>query len=67
MFKLKKTASDLTWNHSKRIKDGYLRHPKDSLAWGEVDKSWPEFAAKPRSLRLAILADGVNPFGNLSS
>jgi len=67
MFKSERTATDLTWHHSKRTRDGYLRHPADSPAWGEVDKRWPEFAAEPRNLRLAISADGVNPFGNLSS
>ncbi|KAL6350674.1 hypothetical protein AAG906_028127 [Vitis piasezkii] len=41
--------------------DGKMRHPPDSPSWKVIDHRWPDFAAKPRKLRLAISADGINP------
>ncbi|RVX18196.1 hypothetical protein CK203_004041 [Vitis vinifera] len=34
--------------------DGKMRHPSDSPSWKVIDHRWPDFAAEPRNLRLAI-------------
>ncbi|KAL0544362.1 hypothetical protein IC582_019476 [Cucumis melo] len=60
-------AENLTWHASERIEDRKLRHPADSPAWKLVDFKWPDFGSKPRNLRLALSADGVNPHGDMSS
>ncbi|KAL3639371.1 THO complex subunit 7 [Castilleja foliolosa] len=44
-----------------------MRHPADSTAWKEFDKEYPGFAADPRNVRLALVTDGFNPFGNMST
>ena len=36
-------------------------------AWKVVDHKWPDFAAEPRNLRLALSADGINPHSLMSS
>ena len=39
-----------------------MRHPADSDTWKDVDQKWPDFASESRNLRLALSADGFNPF-----
>ena len=67
MFQLVQTTKDLTWHAHQREIDGHLRHPTDSPSWKLVDHKWPNFAAEPRNLHLAISADGINPHSSLSS
>nr|XP_016485194.1 PREDICTED: uncharacterized protein LOC107805637 [Nicotiana tabacum] len=59
-------ASDMTWHHDQRLKDGVLRHPADSDAWKHFDTCNPGFARDPRNVRLGLASDGINSFGNLS-
>ena len=44
-----------------------MSHPADVEAWQDFDRKHPTFADDPRNLRLAIAADGFNPFGNFRS
>lgn len=67
MFQSVQTSKDLTWHAYQKEIDGYLHHPADSPSWKLVDHKWPDFAADPRNLRLAISADGINPHSSLSS
>ena len=64
MFKSASTAQLLTWYSNRRIEDGQMRHPADSPSWRSVDYRWPDFGNEPRNLRLALSADGINPFNN---
>nr|XP_021861027.1 uncharacterized protein LOC110800050 [Spinacia oleracea] len=38
-----------------------------SVQWRNIDKKYPEFGKEVRNLRLTLCADGVNPYGTLSS
>ncbi|XP_073131634.1 uncharacterized protein [Henckelia pumila] len=67
LFRNKEICKELTWHVDKRVLDGYLRHPADAPAWKVVDHKWPDFAAEPRNLRLALSADGINPHSLMSS
>ncbi|KAA0054990.1 transposase [Cucumis melo var. makuwa] len=60
-----KNVKDRNEERNERIEDGKLRHPADSPAWKLIDFKWPDFDFKPRNLRLALSADGVNPHGTL--
>ncbi|KAL3651956.1 hypothetical protein CASFOL_004958 [Castilleja foliolosa] len=44
-----------------------MRHPADSAAWKDFDRDYPQFAAEPRNVRLALATDGFNPFGDMST
>ena len=44
-----------------------MRHPADSIAWKEFDKTYVEFAKDPRNVRLGLATDEFNPFGNMST
>ena len=67
MFGTSHVAKDLTWHEDGRKVDSYIRHPVDLPAWKLVDHMWPDFESEPRNLRLAISADGVNPFSNFGT
>ncbi|CAL8991373.1 unnamed protein product [Prunus brigantina] len=41
-------------------------HPADREAWKEFDRTFPEFAADPRNVRLGLATDGFNPYGVLN-
>ncbi|GKG58834.1 transposon, En/Spm-like protein, partial [Tanacetum coccineum] len=45
-----------------RTMDGKLRHPADGLAWKGFDARYSDFTLDPRSVRLGLASDGVNPF-----
>ena len=62
MFRSKRLAEDLCWHSSNASTDGTMRHPVDSVTWGQINSKWPEFAAEARNLRLGISTDGMNPF-----
>ncbi|XP_019231381.1 PREDICTED: uncharacterized protein LOC109212211 [Nicotiana attenuata] len=66
LFTSSEIASDMTWHHDQRLKDGVLRHPADSDAWKHFDTSNPGFFRDPRNVRLGLASDVINPFGNLS-
>ncbi|XP_028111673.1 uncharacterized protein LOC114309984 [Camellia sinensis] len=67
MFQSAKITKDLTWHAHERDSNGTMCHPADFPSWKLVDHKWPDFAAEPRNLRLAISADGINPHSSLSS
>jgi hypothetical protein len=54
--------------HAKNISpDDVLRIPTDGFALNYIEENWPIFQEEPRNVRLALAADGVNPFGELRS
>ncbi|KAL6569968.1 hypothetical protein OROMI_014482 [Orobanche minor] len=67
LFMSSKTSKKMVWHKQKRIDDDYMRHPVDSTAWNDFDSEFPQFSNDPRNVRLALAADGFNPFGNLST
>ncbi|CAL8163094.1 unnamed protein product [Prunus armeniaca] len=60
------TATDMRWHQEKRVDDDVMRHPADGEAWKEFDRTFPEFAADPRNVRLGLATDGFNPYGVLN-
>ncbi|KAI5343116.1 hypothetical protein L3X38_010992 [Prunus dulcis] len=60
------TATYMRWNKEKRVDDDVMRHPADGEAWKEFDRTFPEFAADPRNVRLELDTDGFNPYGVLN-
>ncbi|KAI5335864.1 hypothetical protein L3X38_025998 [Prunus dulcis] len=60
------TATYMRWHKEKRVDDDVMRHPADGEAWKEFDRTFPEFAADPRNVRLGLATDGFNPYGVLN-
>ncbi|WMV58016.1 hypothetical protein MTR67_051401, partial [Solanum verrucosum] len=45
-----KTSPLMSWHHDKRVDDGVMRHPADSMAWKKFDELHPSFVAEPRNV-----------------
>ncbi|CAL9012462.1 unnamed protein product [Prunus brigantina] len=56
----------MRWHKEKRVEDDVMRHPADGEAWKAFDRTFPEFAAEPRNVRLGLATDGFNPYGVLN-
>ncbi|GJY04667.1 zinc finger, CCHC-type containing protein [Tanacetum coccineum] len=67
LYKFEKTTKDMRWHNMGRTMDGKLRHPTDGLAWKGFDARYSDFASDPRSVRLGLASDGVNPFRTMST
>ncbi|XP_057998652.1 uncharacterized protein LOC110631536 [Hevea brasiliensis] len=64
LFMSTKTASLMRWHKDKRVDDGVMRHPADSMAWISFEKLHPNFASDSRNVRLGLASDGFQPFVN---
>ena len=49
------------------MNDGLLKHPADSEVWESFDSKYIEFSSEPHNVRLGLVADGFNPYENMSS
>ncbi|XP_057444023.1 uncharacterized protein LOC130736195 [Lotus japonicus] len=67
LFMSKQIADDMKWHKNKRVDDGVMRHPADSLAWKRFDDNHELFASDPRNVRLGLASDGFNSFGIMST
>jgi hypothetical protein len=47
---------------NKRI-DGLVRHVADSKACAHINSRWLDFVSESCNVRLGLVADGVNPYG----
>ncbi|GKC22562.1 zinc finger, PHD-type containing protein [Tanacetum coccineum] len=57
----------MTWHATgKCTEPGKMQHPVDGRAWKEFDTKYSNFATEPRNVRLGLVVNGFNPFGNLS-
>ncbi|CAL1399233.1 unnamed protein product [Linum trigynum] len=57
----------MRWHKDNRVDDDILRHPADVQTWKDFDAAHNWFASDPRNVRLELLSDGFNPFGNMST
>nr|XP_033514427.1 uncharacterized protein LOC117279086 [Nicotiana tomentosiformis] len=64
LFMSSKTSSLMTWHHDKRVDDGIMRHPADSIAWKTFDELHQSFDVEPHNIRLGLAIDGFQPFEN---
>ncbi|XP_050387917.1 uncharacterized protein LOC126804334 [Argentina anserina] len=66
LYMSRHTSSEMRWHGERRVDDDTLRHPADGEAWKTFDRSFPDFAADVRNVRLGLATDGFNPFGSMS-
>ncbi|XP_065848265.1 uncharacterized protein [Euphorbia lathyris] len=67
LFMSSEMALNMRWHKEKRVDDGILRHPADSIAWKSFDQQHELFATDARNVRMGLATDGFQPFGNMSS
>ena len=61
------TASNMRWHSVRTEEEGTLTHPADGEAWKHFDKTYPNFAAESRNVRLGLCTDGFSPFSQFGS
>ncbi|CAL9001398.1 unnamed protein product [Prunus brigantina] len=57
----------MRWHVIKCLKYGFMRHISDSPSWKHLYALYPDFESKIRNIRLGLVSDGFNPFGNMSN
>lgn len=60
LFMYTKTSTHMIWHNDKRVDNGIMRHPADSMKWKSLDELHPSFAAEPRNIRLGLDNDGFS-------
>ncbi|KAM2904212.1 hypothetical protein COP2_003958 [Malus domestica] len=66
LYMLTHTATDMRSHKEKRVDEDVLRHHADGEAWKEFDRTFPDFAADFRNVKLGLAINGFNPFGILN-
>ncbi|GJU75637.1 CACTA transposable element [Tanacetum coccineum] len=67
LYKSSHTAKEMIWHATgKCTEPGKMQHLVDGRAWKNFDTKYLNFAKEPRNIRLGLVADGFNPFENLS-
>nr|GEX87562.1 hypothetical protein [Tanacetum cinerariifolium] len=67
LYKSSHTAKEMIWHATgKYTKPDKMQHLVDGRAWKNFDTKYSDFAIEPRNVRLGLVVDGFNLFGNLS-
>ncbi|WMV57812.1 hypothetical protein MTR67_051197 [Solanum verrucosum] len=56
------SAPHMRWHRENRRPPNVMCHPSDGEAWKHFDRTYPDFAAEPRNVRLGLCVDGFTPF-----
>ena len=57
----------MKWHANGHVNNGLLRHPIDSEAWKSFDSKYIEFSSEPYNVRLGLVVNGFNLYGNMST
>jgi len=67
MFQCPKIAEMMTFHDSNKSGEPLMKSVVDEEQWKHVDEAYPDFAAIPTNLRVGLVGDRVNPYGNQST
>jgi hypothetical protein len=67
LFRCESIAQFIYYHARNKTGDGVLQMPTDGYAFKEIEEKWPVFKDEPCNVSLSLVADGVNPFGELRS
>jgi hypothetical protein len=67
MYRCKTLAELLVWHKNGSSSDGLVRSVLDSKRWKHIDEKWLDFANEPHNIRLGLVLNGINAFGDLNS
>ena len=62
-----RTAEHMKYHKYRTVDEGVLSHPADGEEWKEFDKTYPDFAADFRNVRLGLATDGFPQYSNATS
>lgn len=66
MFQCPHIAEMMTFYEGNKSEEPIMKSVVDGEQWKHIDKTYPDFARIPTNLRLGLVGDGVNPYGNQS-
>ena len=67
MFKCPKIAEMMTFHATNQSEEPLMKFVVDGEQWRHVNDMYPDFASIPINLRIGLVGDGVNPYGNQST
>jgi len=67
MFRVLVKSELMVWHRDNKSTNGLVQHVVNSKAWAHIDALWPKFAIKPLNVRLGLVVDKVNPYGEKNS
>ena len=67
MFKCPKIAEMMTFHARNQSEEPLMKSVVDGEQWRHVNNMHADFAAIPTNLRIGLIGDGVNPYGNQST
>ena len=67
MFLCPHVAQMMTFHERNHSDDNTMKFVVDEEQWKYVEEKYPDFAAISTNLRLGLVGDGVNPYGNQST
>ncbi|GLT52151.1 hypothetical protein SLA2020_255050 [Shorea laevis] len=67
LYMCRKTAEHMTWHLACRGESEKIVHPVGAEVWKHFDRTYPDFAADPRNVRLGLCTDGFTPFGHTAA
>jgi hypothetical protein len=67
LFKCESISQFMDYHARNKSGDGVVRMPANGSAFREIEEKSTYFKDEPRNVRLSLVADGVNPFGELRS
>jgi hypothetical protein len=67
LFRCQSIAQFMDFHSKNRSRENVLRMPANGFALNYIKETWPFFKEEPRNVRLSLVVDGVNPFGELCS
>jgi plasmid rolling circle replication initiator protein Rep len=67
LFRCRNITQFMDYHAWNRSEDDVLRMPVDVYLYKNIEERWPIFKEEPLNVRISLVADGVNPFGELRS
>ncbi|GLT26877.1 hypothetical protein SLA2020_019170 [Shorea laevis] len=67
LFMSRKIAEHMTWHVRCCDENEKIIHLVGGMAWQHFDRTYPDFAFKPRNVRLGVCTDEFSPFGQSAS
>ena len=67
LFRCSSLAQFMDYHACNRSQDEIIWMPINGLEFMDIEKKWPHFKEEPQNLKLSLVTDNVNSFGEMSS
>jgi len=67
MFQCPHIVELMTFHDRNKSEEPLMKSVVDGEQWKHIDEKYEDFASIPTNLRVGLVGDGVNPYGNQST